>query len=161
MAALGLLCCAPDPVWDAPVTAATIEQIVDGDTVDVVIDGHHERVRLLGIDTPESVSRNVPQQCYGHEASEALAGLLPPGTEVEIYRDVEGRDRYGRLLLYLYKASDGTFVNLWLVEEGFAEAVSYQPNVAHEVEFTAARRRAVSNRAGLWANCDGPDQPLY
>ena len=152
--------CGPAARVDEPVTSATVEGIVDGDTVDVRIDGRRERVRLLGIDTPESVARHVPQQCFGSEASQALAELLPIGSEVEIQRDIEARDRYGRLLLYLHRPQDGLFINLWLVESGFAEAVSYEPNVVHQLDFVAAQRRAETSGNGLWASCDGPDQPL-
>lgn len=143
-----------------PLTQARVEHVVDGDTVDLVIDGRTERVRLLGIDAPESVSRNVPRQCFGSEASDALAEALPIGAAVDISRDLEARDRYGRLLLYLHRTDDGLFINRWLVEAGYAEAVSYEPNVAHAPAFAAARHRAVTAAAGLWAACDGPDQPL-
>ena len=138
----------------------TVERVIDGDTVDILIDDQSERVRLIGIDTPESVSRNTPDQCFGAEASAALVGLLPPGTPVQLVRDNEARDRYGRLLLYLYRSSDDLFINNWLVENGFADAVSYRPNTAHEADFTRARDRARSRGLGLWGTCDGPDQPL-
>lgn len=143
-----------------PVTSAVVAHVVDGDTVDLLIDGREERVRLLGIDAPESVSRSVPKQCYGAEASDALAALLPSGSTLRIERDAEARDHYGRLLLYLHRAEDDLFVNLWLVESGFAEAVSYAPNLAHETDFERARHQATTADVGLWAHCDGPDQPL-
>ena len=135
-------------------------QVIDGDTIDVVIGGREERVRLLGIDAPESVSRVVPQQCYGAEASDALANLLPPGSTLRVERDTEARDRYGRLLLYLHRSEDDLFVNLWLVESGFADAVSYAPNLGHKSDLEQARHRAAITEVGLWAHCDGPDQPL-
>lgn len=143
-----------------PVTSAVIEAVVDGDTVDLAIGGRRERVRLLGVDAPESVARHVPEQCFGREASEALAELLPPGSLVEVTRDVEARDRFGRLLLYLVRADDGLFVNRWLVETGLADAVSYEPNTTHRADLERARRTAVASGAGLWGSCDGPDQPL-
>ena len=80
----------------------------------VDIDGTRERVRLLGVDAPESVHPSVPVQCFGPEASEALGGLLPAGTAVRLERDVESRDRYDRLLLYLYRADSSRHIpHLW------------------------------------------------
>ena len=143
-----------------PVGSATVERVIDGDTVELVIDGQPERVRLIGIDAPESVSPKVPEQCFGAEASKALAGLLPAGTTVRIERDVEARDRYHRLLLYLYRPDDELFVNQWLVEAGFADAVAYEPNTSLQDRFEAARRQAEVSGIGLWGQCDGPDQPL-
>ncbi len=139
---------------------AMVDRVVDGDTVILEIDGGEERVRLIGIDTPESVATNRPKQCYGKEASEALAGLLPPGSDVVVQRDLEARDRYDRLLLYIYRADDGLFVNRWLVENGFADAVVYEPNSAHADEFENLRAQAEAEGRGLWGSCDGPDQPL-
>ncbi len=137
-----------------------MERVVDGDTIDVRLGRTTERVRLIGVDAPESVARNVPIQCFGAEASAALTELLPAGTTVQIERDIEARDHYGRLLLYLYRPADGLFVNLWLIESGLAEAISYEPNVAHEAALTTARQRAARDLVGLWAACDGPDQPV-
>lgn len=143
-----------------PLEVADVEWVVDGDTVDLLIDGQSERVRLIGIDTPESVSRTVPEQCFGAEATDALRGLLPVGTQVRIQRDVESRDRYDRLLLYLHRAEDGLFVNRWLIENGFADAVSYRPNTTYQADFAQAMHVAKADGVGLWSVCDGPDQPL-
>jgi micrococcal nuclease len=145
---------------EGPVDQAEIIWVVDGDTVDLEIDGQKQRVRLIGIDTPESVSRSTPDQCYGAEASLALTGLIPPGTMVRVARDTEPRDRYGRLLLYLYRLPDDLFINEWMVHEGFAEAVSYRPNTTFEQHFDQTRDRSRERGAGLWGHCDGPDQPL-
>ncbi|MEZ5377741.1 MAG: thermonuclease family protein [Acidimicrobiales bacterium] len=134
--------------------------IVDGDTLDLDIEGVTERVRLLGIDTPESVSSTTPDQCFGHEATEALRGLLPIETQVDLERDLEARDRYGRLLLYLHRSSDGLFVNEWLLDGGFANAVSYAPNDRLAARFSRTEADARARGAGLWSRCDGPDQPL-
>lgn len=139
---------------------ARVEWVIDGDTIDLVIDDQSERVRLIGIDTPESVSRTTPVQCYGKEASDALTGLIPPGTVVRVVRDEEARDRYGRLLLYVYRASDDLFVNRWLVEQGFADTLFFAPNDTYENEFLTLRNDARSEERGLWSSCDGPDQPL-
>lgn len=147
-------------VKDEVVTTAEVEWVIDGDTVDLIIDGQQERVRLIGIDTPESVSRDVPVQCYGQEAAEALKGLLPVGSMVRVERDQEPRDRFGRLLLYLYRAEDDLFVNAALIEGGFADTLFFEPNMAFVGEFTRLRNAARDNAVGLWGTCDGPDQPL-
>lgn len=139
---------------------AVIDWVIDGDTVDVVIAGARERVRLIGVDAPESVSRDTPEQCFGAEASEALRGVLPSGLEVRIERDAEGRDRYGRLLLYLYRVDDGLFVNEWLVGNGFADTMFFEPNTTYRSAFTELRNRARAAGVGLWGQCEGPDQPL-
>ena len=139
---------------------AIVEFVIDGDTVDVTVAGERERVRLIGIDTPESVSRNVPVQCFGKEASDALTGLLPPGTVLRIERDEEARDRYGRLLLYLYRSEDDLFVNEWMIQQGFADTLFFEPNTTFEGPFTRSRNDARAAGLGLWSACDGPDQPL-
>lgn len=132
---------------------------MDGDTLDVEIDGGRERVRLIGIDTPESVARDRPVECFGPEAKERLAELLPVGTEVRLERDVEARDRYGRLLAYVIRTEDEAFVNLTLVAEGFAEARSYAPNTARQAELDQAMAEAREADRGLWPACGGTNTP--
>lgn len=139
---------------------ASVVTVVDGDTVELEIGGRRERVRLLGVDAPESVHPSVPVQCFGPEASAELAGLLPSGTEVRVERDVESRDRYDRLLLYVYRARDGLFVNRWLVANGLADVVTYEPNSTLAATLAEARHAAEAEPIGLWRHCDGPDQPI-
>jgi micrococcal nuclease len=142
---------------------ATVTEVVDGDTVVVDIDGpggDDERLRLIGIDTPESVATDRPNECFGKEASAQTAALLPVGTPVRIERDVEPRDRYDRLLGYVYRASDGLFVNEDLVTQGFAEAKAFAPNTTYEPRFEAAEARARGANLGLWSACGSPDVPL-
>jgi micrococcal nuclease len=133
--------------------AATVVRIVDGDTIVVGIAGGDEHVRLIGIDTPESVDPRRPVECFGKEAAARTAELVPPGSEVRLVRDVEARDRYGRLLAYVYRASDGLFVNLALAEEGYAAVATFPPNVAHVDDFRAAAARARESARGLWRAC--------
>ena len=90
---------------------ARVVKVIDGDTVDVSVDGKVERVRLIGIDTPETKKPNTPIECYGPEASQRTAFLLPVGTPVILQRDAEARDHYGRLLGYIFRFSDNLFVN--------------------------------------------------
>jgi micrococcal nuclease len=164
VAAVLLAGCARSPMSVAsptePIDRARVSTIVDGDTIDADIGGETERVRLIGIDTPESVSRTTPHQCYGTEATDALRGLIPPGTELLVERDTEARDRYGRLLLYLWRVDDGLFVNEWMVANGFANAATYAPNDHRASVFVAAEAAARAKVIGLWLNCDGPDQPV-
>lgn len=136
---------------------ATVAHVVDGDTLDVDIGDRRERIRLIGVDTPESVARERPVQCYGAEASAQLAALLPEGTEVRLERDDVTRDRYDRLLAYVWRADDDVLVNLALIEHGFADAVSFGDNEALHDVFVAAEARARSEGRGLWGDCGGPD----
>jgi micrococcal nuclease len=139
---------------------ARVVEVVDGDTLEADVAGEAERVRLIGIDTPESVATDRPNECFGREASHHLSQLLPPGTAVRLERDVEARDRYGRLLAYVHRASDGRFVNHDLVTGGFAEASAYPPNTARQADFDAAQSQARRARAGLWGACGNADVPL-
>ena len=139
---------------------ASVVEVIDGDTVRLRFGPIVETARLLGIDTPESVHPTVPEQCFGAEASAELRRLLPPDTEVEVFRDVDGRDHYGRLLLHLRRADDGLEINAHLVENGFATAAFYEPNHHDRRRFLDAEQEARSQGRGLWGTCDGPDQPL-
>ena len=130
-----------------------VEKVVDGDTIDVALGGRTERVRLLGIDTPESVKPDTPVQCFGHEASARLRALLPERTPVRLVRDVEERDRFGRLLAYVYRQPDELFVNLDLVRGGYAQVLTFPPNVAHAPELERAGREARRSTRGLWGSC--------
>jgi micrococcal nuclease len=131
----------------------TVVRVVDGDTIVVRIGGHDENVRLIGIDTPETVDPDRPVMCFGPEASAETHRLLPDGTEIRLVRDVEARDAYGRLLAYVYNAADGTFVNLALARGGFADVLAIPPNTAHGDELRAAVIDAKEARRGLWGGC--------
>ncbi len=139
---------------------ATVERVVDGDTIIVEINGSRERVRLLGVDTPESVAEHRPVQCFGAESSAFLGELLPEGTEVTLLRDTEARDRYDRLLAYVVRSSDQRFINLELIERGFASVLIYEPNSRYRELFEEAEDVASDNGIGLWGVCGGPGVPL-
>jgi micrococcal nuclease len=143
-----------------PAGTATVVRPVDGDTLVVDIGGREEPVRLIGIDTPESVAEDRPVECFGPEAKDRTAELLPVGTVVRLERDVEARDRYDRLLGYVIRDADDLLVNLVLVADGYAESVSYPPNTARQAELDAAEATARGARRGLWASCGGTDVPL-
>jgi micrococcal nuclease len=156
--------CGPDrpPTADGPTALeanATVVRVVDGDTIVAEVDGESERVRFIGIDTPESVRPGSPVECFGKEAAAHTARLLPEGTPIRLELDVEPRDRYDRLLAYVYRAGDGEFVNLALVRDGFANPYTVPPNVAHEPEFRAAARVARATGAGLWSACPDDGNP--
>jgi micrococcal nuclease len=129
-----------------------VARVVDGDTVQVTLDGRRERVRYIGVDTPESVKPGTPVQCYAHRAG-AFNSRLVAGERVRLVTDAERRDRYGRLLAYVYRERDGLFVNAELVRRGYARTLTIPPNVAHAAQFrklTSAARRA---GRGLWSAC--------
>lgn len=138
-----------------PGDRATVERVVDGDTLVLTDD---TRVRLIGIDTPETVDPRRPVECFGQEASDHAKQLLPKGTEVRLVFDVERTDRYGRTLAYVYRASDDLFVNLDLARNGYAEQLTVPPNVAHADDFAAAVDEAREAGNGLWgdAACVSP-----
>jgi micrococcal nuclease len=141
------------PVDTVVAANATVVRVVDGDTVVFDIDGQRETVRLIGIDTPETVKPDSPVECFGPEASAATKELLPEGTEVRLERDIEPRDDYDRLLAYAHRAEDGLFVNLELVRQGYAVLLTFPPNVAHVDDFVDAAEEARAARRGLWAAC--------
>jgi len=132
---------------------------VDGDTIIAAIDGQHESVRLIGIDTPETVKPDrvtggtEAPECFGSEASSYTSAALPEGTAIRIERDVEARDDYDRLLGYVYRASDGLFVNLAIVRDGYASVLTFPPNVTHAQQFVEAAREAEAAGRGLWSAC--------
>lgn len=130
---------------------------MDGDTIDISFDATAperavERVRLIGIDTPELARSDRPAECFSTEASTELASLAPLGATVRVERDVVPRDDYGRLLGYVYLA-DGTMANLALVERGMARPLTIAPNDGHAADFVAASHRAQLAGRGLWSAC--------
>ena len=131
----------------------TILKVVDGDTVDIDIKGDTERVRLIGVNTPETKHPTKPIECFGPEASAYLTQLLPKGTHVRIERDIEARDRYGRMLLYLYRESDNLFINLDLVSHGYGTPMSIEPNTFHRNYFVHAAAVAETTNEGLSKAC--------
>lgn len=147
----------PPTVTTASPQLGIVERIVDGDTVDVRLGDQVERIRLIGIDTPESVRPDSPVECFGAEASQHLKALLPEGSEVEVVRDSELRDAYDRLLGYLFRRPDGLFVNLAMAADGYANTLSIPPNVTFADDFRAAVSQARQHRLGLWRACPDPD----
>ncbi len=145
-----------EPLPQLVAANAVVVRVIDGDTVQIDVGGVVEPARLIGVDTPETVDERKPVQCFGPEASAHTKALLPPGTAVRLERDAEARDRYGRLLVYLYRASDGVFVNLALVRDGFGSALLIEPNVTYATAFRDAQSTARQQRSGLWGVCGEP-----
>ncbi len=143
------------PLTPLPPPQATMVQvasITDGDTIRVLIGGVNEPLRLIGIDTPE-----VGDVCAA-EATEALKALVE-NTTIRLDADVSDRDRFGRLLRYVFLA-DGTFVNERMVGDGWAYAVEYPPDTAWSGVLAATEDAARTAGLGLWSgDCDTPPDP--
>ncbi|MFC1496298.1 thermonuclease family protein [Candidatus Margulisiibacteriota bacterium] len=121
-----------------------VKRVVDGDTIKLT---NGEKVRYIGIDTPETKHPKKPVQYFGKEASEANK-MLVEGKQVRLEFDVQKRDRYGRLLAYVYV--DDIFVNAWLVWNGYAQVSTYPPNVKYQEYFLKLQRVARKEKRGLW-----------
>lgn len=132
-----------------------VVRIVDGDTIE--LEGG-QKVRYIGVDTPESVSTKQSVECFGKEAS-AKNKELVVGKKVRLEKDVSETDRYGRLLRYVY-LEDNTFVNDYMVRQGYAYAYTYPPDVKHSKQFVDAQKEAKENGRGLWSptTCNGQNQ---
>jgi micrococcal nuclease len=129
--------------------SATVARVVDGDTI--VLRGG-ERVRYIGMDTPESVKPGTPVQCFAKAASHENQQLVA-GERVRLRYDAEHEDRYGRTLAYVYRARDGLFVNAELVRRGYARQLTIPPNVAHAGLFGRLAAQARERGRGLWRAC--------
>jgi micrococcal nuclease len=138
-----------------PPTHGTVYRVVDGDTVIVRSGSRTLDVRLLGIDTPETVDPHRPVGCYGHEASAYTKHLLT-GRPVRLVYDRQLHDVYHRWLAYVYLERPDRpelFVNARLVAAGYARTLSIPPNTAHAAELAALERRAALAGRGLWSAC--------
>ncbi len=132
---------------------ARVVAVVDGDTIRVrLAGGEVERVRYIGIDTPESVKPGTPVQCFAKAAAAANRRLVE-GRTVRLVGDVEPRDRYGRLLAYVYREPDGLFVNAELVRGGYARPLTIPPDVRFAERFATLAEEARRAAKGLWSSC--------
>lgn len=126
--------------------------VVDGDTIVVDLNGVKETVRLIGVDTPETVHPSKPVQCFGTEASARTKNWLTDRKIVLVGDPSQGaRDKYGRLLAYV-RRDDGLFVNRELISEGFAFEYTYNLPYEYQAEFKAAEAAAREGKKGLWAD---------
>lgn len=128
-----------------------VVKVVDGDTIDVDIDGKTERLRLIGINTPETVDPRKPVECFGKEAS-AKAKELLSGKNVKLEYDStqDTRDKYGRLLAYVFR-EDGLFYNDWTIRNGYAYEYTYNVPYKYQSLFKEAQKFASDNQLGLWS----------
>lgn len=134
---------------EASVSAETatvfVVRVIDGDTFEI---SGGERVRLIGIDAPESVKPNTPVECFGKESSDYLRSIIE-GKEVRLERDQTDRDRYARLLRYAYLGE--VFINERIVRDGYAESVAYKPDTEKQSSIDRAEEAAKTERLGRWA----------
>ena len=129
----------------------SVVKVVDGDTLDLNINGKVERVRLIGMNTPETVDPRKPVECFGKEASNRAKELLT-GKSVKIEYDPNGdtRDKYDRLLLYIF-LGDGTNYAKKMIMDGYAYEYTYDVKYKYQSEFKQAQKYAEDNKLGLWA----------
>jgi micrococcal nuclease len=128
-----------------------VERVVDGDTIEVELDGVAEDVRYIGVDTPETVKPESPVECFGPQAS-AFNHRLVEGRQVRLVFGVERRDVYDRLLAYVY--FDHRFVNAELLRKGFARTLTFPPNDRFAERFKRLEIAAARQGKGLWGACE-------
>lgn len=136
-------------------TTAQVTRVVDGDTIEVNLNGQIQKVRYLGMNTPETVDPRRGVQCFGHEASDENKKLVE-GKQVILTKDISDTDKYGRLLRFVYLPISGNemlFVNDYLVREGYAQIDTYPPDVKFADRFLAAQKQAQAQNKGLWGKC--------
>lgn len=132
-----------------------VSSVVDGDTIEVEIDGQKKKLRYIGINTPETVDPRKGVECFGKEASQENKNLVL-GKEVFLDKDISDTDRFGRLLRYVYlKLEDNKklFVNDYLIRSGYAYAATFPPDVKFKEIFAEAEREAREKQLGLWGKC--------
>lgn len=142
----------PSAVFNTIGEKVFVTKVRDGDTFE--IEGGLA-VRMIGVDTPETVDPKKPVGCFGKEASNITKSLIS-GKEVYLQKDVSENDKYQRLLRYVYlPLPDGKllFVNDYLVREGFAKVLTYPPDVKYNEQFREAEREAKEGKSGLWGRC--------
>jgi len=137
--------------------AYLVSKVVDGDTIDVSINGKTERIRLIGINTPETVDPRRPVECFGKEASNKAKSLLS-GKKVFLEADSSqgDKDKYSRLLRYVF-FENGTNVNLFMIQNGYAYEYTYGTPYKYQSDFKKAQKQAQANENGLWSSntCGG------
>ncbi len=124
-----------------------IARIIDGDTVEIE---NGEKLRYIGIDTPETLDPRKPVQCFGREASNKNKEIAE-GKTARLEKDVNDRDQFGRLLRYVWIGD--TFVNLELVRQGYAYASAFPPDIKYQKLFEEAEKSAREQELGLWKSC--------
>lgn len=128
-----------------------VKRVVDGDTIVVTKEGKNETVRLIGINTPETVDPRKPVECFGKEAKTYLASFVD-GKRVRLEADPtqQDHDKYGRMLRYIF-LEDGTFVNKVMIQNGYAYEYTYDIPYEYQAEFKNAENGARDTKTGLWS----------
>jgi micrococcal nuclease len=144
---VALLGAAPTLVHASSLAEALVVRVVDGDTIHVRVDGHLEKVRYIGVNTPEVHHPSKGEEPGGREAH-AVNRRLVEGKRVRLELDVQSRDRYGRLLAYVWIGD--TMINAELVRLGYAQVMTVPPNVRHQALFLKLQRDARQSGRGLW-----------
>jgi micrococcal nuclease len=128
---------------------AQVIEVVDGDTFKAKIGDKEETVRLILVDTPETKHPNKPKQPFGEEASNLTGELLTHGTTVELEYDAEQRDKYNRVLAYVYV--NGESLQEKLLSEGLARVAVYPPNTKYQEKFESIQEEAKNKKVGIWS----------
>jgi endonuclease YncB( thermonuclease family) len=131
-------------------TMANVSRVIDGDTIEVSIDGDLHKIRYIGIDTPETVDPQKLIECFGKEASDKNRSLVE-GKTVRLEKDVSETDQYGRLLRYVWIGD--TMINAELVRLGYAQVSTYPPDVKYQDLFLRLQTEAGEAERGLWGKC--------
>jgi len=135
---------------------ALVVKVIDGDTIEIETG---ERVRFIGVDTPETVHPKKSIQCYGREASNKMKSLLS-NKWIYLEKDVSETDRYGRLLRYIYlpnlnNPTEAIFIDEYLIENGYGKVITYPPDVKYHDKLLVAQKNAQAENRGLWQKCQG------
>lgn len=125
-----------------------VKRVVDGDTFETET---KEKIRLIGVDTPETVKPGSPVETYGKEASDYTKKRLT-GKTITAFTDTEDKDKYGRLLRYVFVDGETRMFNEELIAEGYANVMTVPPNVMYAKSFVKLEREARSQKKGLWAD---------
>jgi len=131
-----------------------VNKVVDGDTIELE---SGQKIRYIGIDTPESVDPGKPVECFSEEAAKKNRDLVE-GKEIRLETDISDKDRYGRLLRYVW--INDSLINEILVREGYAKSSTYPPDVKYQERFNQAEKLAREEEKGLWGNICSPN-PTY
>lgn len=132
-----------------------VTKVIDGDTIEIKSGTQISKVRLIGIDTPETVDPRRPVGCFGKKASAETKRLIE-GKNVILTKDISETDKYNRLLRYVYLPmgnGENLFINDYMIRQGFAKILTYPPDVKYDSRFLQAEKEARDNLRGLWGEC--------
>ena len=136
---------------------AELIRVIDGDTIVVNIDGKEEKIRIIGIDTPESVKPNTPVECFAQEATQEITDFLAKPGILSISTDPtqDSRDNYGRLLAHVFMNEIN--IGEHMIRDGYAYEYTYRDPYIYQLEYRAAEKEARINKRGLWSadSCNG------